>query len=171
MESSFFIWRINHMESKIATALKASRFPRWVVLVEGGLALIFGPLLITAPRATSVFLVTVLGLYFLIRGLFSIIEIFLPKRGTHCGWHLLMGTLGIIAGIVVLRHLAFATAVLEVFSIVFVAIVGLIMGIVGLIRAVVGGGWGLLFWESCPSLLPSSYSHTSLEQSLLCLSS
>ena len=48
------------MESKIATALSATRFPWWVVLVEGCTALIFGLLLITAPRATSVFLVTVL---------------------------------------------------------------------------------------------------------------
>ena len=85
---------------------------------------------------------TVLGLYFLIRGLLSIIEIFPPKRGTHWGWHVLMGILGIIAGIVVLRHLVLATTVLEVFTIVFVVIVGLIMGIVGLIRAVVDGGWG-----------------------------
>jgi uncharacterized membrane protein HdeD (DUF308 family) len=40
------------MERKIATALKATRFPWWVVLVEGSLALIFGLLLITVPRAT-----------------------------------------------------------------------------------------------------------------------
>ena len=50
--------------------------------------------------------------------------------------------LGIIAGILVLRHLVIATDVIELFVIVFVAIVGLIMGIVGLIRAVVVGHWG-----------------------------
>ena len=76
------------MESKIATDLSATRFPWWVVLVEGSLALIFGLLLITAPRATSVFLVTVLGLYLLIRGILSIIEIFLPKRSApHTSLH------------------------------------------------------------------------------------
>jgi len=130
------------MASNTATAVSETGFPWWVVLVEGIFALIFGILLITAPGSTSLFLVTVLGFYWLIRGIFSIIEIFIPNTGIHWGWLLFIGILGIIAGVVVLRNLVYATAVVGTFIIVFLAVDGLIMGIMGLIRAFTGGGWG-----------------------------
>jgi LPXTG-motif cell wall-anchored protein len=130
------------MASNTATAVSEVGFPWWVVLVEGIFALIFGLFLITAPGSTSVFLVTVLGFYWLIRGIFSIIEIFIPNTGTHWGWLLFMGILGIIAGMVVLRHPLYATVFVGTFLIVFLAVDGLIMGIMGLIRAFTGGGWG-----------------------------
>jgi LPXTG-motif cell wall-anchored protein len=130
------------MASRTETVVVEQGAPWWVVLVEGIFALIFGLLLITAPGTTSLFLVTVLGFYWLIRGIFSIIEIFIPNTGTHWGWLLFMGILGIIAGMVVLRNLVYATAVVGTFVIVFLAVDGLIMGIMGLIRAFTGGGWG-----------------------------
>ncbi len=130
------------MATKTATALEAQGFPWWVVLVEGIFALIFGLLLITAPVSASLFLVTVLGFYWLIRGIFSIIEIFLPNRSTPWGCLLCMGILGIAAGMVELRNLVGATIVVATFVVVFLAVDGLIMGILGLIRAFTGGGWG-----------------------------
>ncbi len=129
------------MASRTETVVVEPGFPWWVVLVEGIFALIFGLLLITAPGSTSLFLVTVLGFYWLIRGIFSIIEIFIPNTGTHWGWLLFMGILGIIAGMVVLRNLGYATVLVGTFIIVFLAVDALIMGIMGLIRAFTGGGW------------------------------
>src|SRR2546427_2658972 len=123
------------MASKTATAVSELGFPWWIVLVEGIFALIFGILLITAPGSTSLFLVTVLGFYWLIRGIFSIIEIFIPNTGTHWGWLLFMGILGIIAGMVVLRHPVYVTALVLSLVILILAIDGLIMGIIGLVRA------------------------------------
>src|SRR5438876_2666312 len=130
------------MASKTETAAIVPANPWWIVLVEGIFALIFGIFLITAPGSTSVFLVTVLGFYWLIRGIFSIIEIFIPNTGTHWGWLLFMGILGIIAGMVVLRHPVYATALVLSLVILILAIDGLIMGIIGLVRAFTGAGWG-----------------------------
>ena len=130
------------MATETEIAVEAPGFPWWIVLVEGILALIFGILLITAPGRTTLFLVTVLGFYWLIRGIFSIIEIFLPNRSTHWGWLLFIGILGIVAGIVVLRNLVYATVVVATFVVVFLAVDGLIMGIMGIVRAFTGGGWG-----------------------------
>src|SRR5215467_10659695 len=130
------------MASNTVTAVRELGFPWWIMLVEGIFALIFGIFLISAPGSTSVFLVTVLGFYWLIRGIFSIIEIFIPNTGTHWGWLLFMGILGIIAGMVVLHHPLYATVFVGTFLIVFLAVDGLIMGIMGLIRAFTGGGWG-----------------------------
>jgi LPXTG-motif cell wall-anchored protein len=130
------------MASETEIAVSVPAFPWWIVLVEGIFALIFGIFLITAPGSTSVFLVTVLGFYWLIQGIFSIIEIFIPNTGTHWGWLLFMGILGIIAGMVVLRHPVYATALVGTFLIIFLAVDGLIMGIMGLVRAFTGAGWG-----------------------------
>lgn len=130
------------MASKTATAASIPAFPWWIVLVEGIFALIFGIFLITAPGATSLFLVTVLGFYWLIRGIFSIIEIFIPNTGTHWGWLLFIGILGIIAGMAVLRHPAYATVFVGTFLVVFLAVDGLLMGVMGLVRAFMGAGWG-----------------------------
>src|SRR5207244_13628519 len=127
------------MASKTETAASVPANPWWIVLVEGIFALIFGIFLITAPGSTSVFLVTVLGFYWLIRGIFSIIEIFIPNTGIHWGWLLFMGILGIAAGVVVLRNLVYASVVVATFVVVFLAVDGLIMAIMGLIRALPGG--------------------------------
>ncbi len=130
------------MASKTAIAADVAAYPWWLILVEGIAALIFGLFFITAPGATSVFAVTVLGFYWLIRGIFAIIEIFLPDRSIHWGWLLFMGVLGIIAGMAVLRHPLYATALVGTFLIIFLAIDGLIMGIMGVVRSFMGAGWG-----------------------------
>jgi len=126
--------------SKAAASIPA--FPWWIILVEGIFALIFGLFLVTAPGATSVFLVTVLGFYFLIRGIFSIIEIFIPNIGIHWGWLLFLGILGILVGMVVLRNSLYATVFIGSLVIIFLAVYALIMGILGLISAFMGAGWG-----------------------------
>ena len=132
------------MASTSETAASIPAFPWWIVLVEGIFALIFGIFLITAPGATSVFLVTVLGFYFLIRGIFSIIEIFIPNTGIHWGWLLFMGILGILVGMVVLRNSLYATIFIGTVVIIFLAVYALLMGIFGLIQCFHGcrlGHW------------------------------
>jgi uncharacterized membrane protein HdeD (DUF308 family) len=130
------------MATKTAYAADVATFPWWIILVEGIFALIFGLFLLTAPAATSVFAVTVLGFYWLIRGIFAIVEIFLPDRSIHWGWLLFMGILGILAGMAVLGHPLYATALVGTALIIFLAFDGIIMGIVGVVRAFMGAGWG-----------------------------
>jgi uncharacterized membrane protein HdeD (DUF308 family) len=130
------------MTSNTQTAVSVPAFPWWIVLIEGIFALIFGILLIAEPVITSVFLVTVLGFYWLIRGIFSIIQIFVGNSGIHWGWLLFSGILGILAGLVVLRQPLYATILVGSVLVIIVAIDGIIMGIVGLIQAFSGAGWG-----------------------------
>ncbi len=125
-----------------SAAVSVSAVPWWIVLVEGIFALIFGIFLIAEPAITSVFLVTVLGFYWLIRGIFSIIQIFVGGSGIHWGWLLFSGILGIIAGLVVLRHPLYSAVLVGSLLVIIVAVEGLIMGIIGLIQAFSGAGWG-----------------------------
>ena len=117
-------------------------FPWWIALVEGTFTLMLGIFLVTAPGATTAFVVTVLGFYLLIRGIFSIVEIFIGNTGTHWGWLLAMGILGIVAGLVVLRHPLYAAALTGSVAVIILAVDGLLIGIAGLARAFTGTGWG-----------------------------
>jgi uncharacterized membrane protein HdeD (DUF308 family) len=53
-----------------------------------------------------------------------------------------MGVLGILAGIVVLRHPIASALVIPAILILLLGIQGLVTGIVGLVMAFKGGGWG-----------------------------
>jgi uncharacterized membrane protein HdeD (DUF308 family) len=106
------------------------------------LSLIFGLFLISEPVITSVFLVTVLGFYLLIRGFSSIIQIFVGGSGVHWGWLLLSGILGIIAGLLVLRHPLISTVIVANLIVIIVGVEGLIMCCISLFQAFRGAGWG-----------------------------
>src|SRR5258708_9650199 len=73
------------MAGKTESRAGALAFPWWVVLIEGIFSLILGIFLITAPGMTTVFLVTVLGFYWLVRGIFSLVGIFISGTGMPCG--------------------------------------------------------------------------------------
>jgi uncharacterized membrane protein HdeD (DUF308 family) len=130
------------MASNTESAVIVPGFPWWIVLVEGIFALIIGIFLIAEPAITSVFLVTVLGFYWLIRGIFFIIQIFVGGSGVHWGWLLFGGILGILAGMVVLRHPLYATVLVGTVLVIIVGVEGLIMGLIGLFQAFRGAGWG-----------------------------
>jgi uncharacterized membrane protein HdeD (DUF308 family) len=133
----------SHKVNNALYAVSTSTTPWWVVLLEGIFALLLGIFLVAETAITSVFLVTVLGLYFLIRGIIAIVQIFTGTSSLHWGWLLFDGVVGIIAGLAVLNHPIYATAIAGTTVVVLVAVAALLMGIVGLIHAFAGGGgWG-----------------------------
>jgi uncharacterized membrane protein HdeD (DUF308 family) len=118
----------------------------WLFLLQGIATLILGGLLIISPGMTTAVLVQFLGAYWLVSGIFSIIGIFVGDREIHWGWFLLNGVLGILAGISVLNHPLLSTIMLPTMLVYLIAIEGIIMGIVSLINAFKGGGWGAGVW-------------------------
>ena len=114
----------------------------WLVLLQGIAAIILGLLLLASPGAAVATLVVFIGIYWLVDGLFSIIRIFMGGSDLHWGWLLLRGVVGIIAGILVLQHPATATLILPWVLVIILGVQGLIIGVIGLIEAFRGGGWG-----------------------------
>jgi len=112
----------------------------WLVLLQGIAALILGVLLLTTPGTTTVALVTFLGIYWLVSGIFSIIGIFVGDGRTHWGWLLFSGILGILAGLAVLNHPLMSGILIPTFIVIFLGIDGLIMGIISVIQGFKGGG-------------------------------
>ena len=117
-----------------------NQIPWWLVLLQGISSLIIGIFLLTAPAATTFVLVQFLGIYWLVGGIFQIIAMFLDT--TAWGWKLFMGILGILAGIAVMNHPLWSTLLLPYTLVIILGVQGIISGIIGLVIAFKGAGWG-----------------------------
>ena len=125
-------------------ALETKQRPWWLTLINGILALIVGAVLLWSPVKTKVdvymFLIYFLGFYWLFRGMFDIVYMFVDH--TAWGWKLFMGIIGILAGGYILMYpVASALALPKIFVMVL-GLWGLIEGTILLIMAFKGGGWG-----------------------------
>lgn len=123
-----------------AMAFKTEQSPWWLIMMGGILNLIIGILLLTVPVKTVLLLVLALGIYWLISGTFTLVSMFVDH--TAWGWKLFVGLLGIIAGILILRHPLAGAIVIPQTIVLLVGIQGLVTGGVMLIMAFQGGGWG-----------------------------
>jgi uncharacterized membrane protein HdeD (DUF308 family) len=112
----------------------------WLILLRGIAALILGLFLISSPGMTTVVLVTFIGAWWLVDGIFSLVGMFVDSRAW--GLKLALGILGILAGIYVLRHPLWASVLVVSFVVILLGIQGLIAGILHVIRGFRGEGWG-----------------------------
>ncbi len=114
--------------------------PWWVALVAGiGMALV-GLLMLLAPGISLVVAAQFLGFYWLVDGIVSLVSIFVDRRGW--GWKLVIGILGIIAGISVLQHPLWSALLLPAVLVMYLGIMGIAIGIVEVVMAFRGAGWG-----------------------------
>ena len=126
-----------------ATAVpqEQQNIPWWVVLLQGIAAVILGIFLLLKPGMTMVVVVQFIGIYWLVSGLFQIVAIFVDS--TQWGWKLFSGILGIIAGVIIVQHPLWSPVLLTSVLVIILGIEGLIIGIINLIQAFQGGGWGV----------------------------
>ena len=123
-----------------ATDFQTKQHPWWLVLMGGILSIIIGVLLLTLPVKTVFALTLALGIYWIIQGIFTLVGMFIDH--TAWGWKLFIGILSILAGIVILRYPISSAVAIPAIFILILGIQGLIYGIVMLIMAFRGGGWG-----------------------------
>jgi uncharacterized membrane protein HdeD (DUF308 family) len=132
------------MTTATATQMQTNQRPWWLTLISGILATIVGAILLWSPAKTKVdtymLLVTFLGIWWMVQGIFDIIAIFIDH--SMWGWKLFIGIVSIIAGSYILSYpIASAVALPKIFVLVL-GIWGLMYGIILLIMAFQGGGWG-----------------------------
>ncbi|WP_214021430.1 HdeD family acid-resistance protein [Methanoculleus sp.] len=114
--------------------------PRWFVLLLGIIAILFGVLFFVYPIPTLTLLVTVLGFYWLANGIVVLISLFSDKTGW--GWKLLVGILGILAGILVLAYPFYSAILIPTIYAIIIGVEGLIIGAIYLVQGFSGEGWG-----------------------------
>lgn len=115
--------------------------PWWLVLLEGIALVILGALLLTSPAMTTLVLIQFLGIYWLVKGIFDIVSIFIDRR--QWGWKLFGGILGIIAGIIILQHPLWSALLVPATLVWLLGFFGIIMGAISIYQAFKGAGWGV----------------------------
>jgi uncharacterized membrane protein HdeD (DUF308 family) len=140
ISSSFKHFEIRRRKMSTAISAEEKTTPWWLVLINGIAALILGILLLTSTGSTVFILVQFLGIYWLIAGIFQIIGIFVDSSAW--GWKLFAGILGILAGILVLNHPLWSALLVPTVLVLILGIQGIIFGVLGIIQAFQGAGWG-----------------------------
>ena len=114
--------------------------PWWLVLIQGIVLLILGIYLLTSPYQTLAVLVWIIGAYWFISGIFALISIVMDR--SNMGSKIIMGILGIIAGLLILIYPYYSAILVPTLLIIFIGVWGLIMGFITLLHGMKGGGWG-----------------------------
>jgi uncharacterized membrane protein HdeD (DUF308 family) len=115
--------------------------PWWIVLLEGIIAILLGLFLLYRPAATTVFLIQILGIFWLAEGILSFIgALIFPGNRI---WKLLSGILSIVAGAFILMYPIYSPLIVLTLFIVFIGIWAIINGVVKIALALKGGGWGI----------------------------
>jgi uncharacterized membrane protein HdeD (DUF308 family) len=127
-----------------ATQVQTKQRPWWLTLITGVMAVIIGAILLWAPAKTKVetyqLLVFFLGFFWLLEGIFDIVSIFMDH--SMWGWKLFIGLVSIIAGGSILMYPVASALVLPKIFVLMLGIWGMMYGIILLVMAFKGGGWG-----------------------------
>ena len=115
----------------------------WVFLLKGFAGIILGFFLLTEPAATIAALATLLGFYWLVQGVLSLVQVFVDRSIPRI-WSLLSGIVGIIAGLFVLRHPLLAALTVPTVIVIILGLQGLVIGVFEIIGGLRGGGFGSL---------------------------
>ena len=115
--------------------------PWWLILLQGVATAILGVLLITQTGITLATLTIFLGVYWFVLGVIDLVHMFTEPEGW--GWKLFSGVVGILAGLVLIRHPLWSAAIGASLLVWIVGALGLLFGVVGIVRAFTGGGWGM----------------------------
>jgi uncharacterized membrane protein HdeD (DUF308 family) len=113
--------------------------PWWVLLLEGIAGVLIGLLLLTNTGATLYTLMVFLGAYWLVSGIIDLVMLFVTRE--QWGWRLFSGIVGVLAGLAVLRHPAWASILVPGTLVWLLGIAGIAIGVAAIIRAFMGGGW------------------------------
>jgi uncharacterized membrane protein HdeD (DUF308 family) len=116
----------------------------WLLLLEGIATIILGILLISQPAGTLAVIVVFLGVYWLIVGIFSLIRIFTHSGRAPRPWSLLIGVLGIVAGILVLAQPMLSSLILTTTLVIIIGIQGILLGVFDIVRGIQGDGAGAI---------------------------
>src|SRR6478609_4926521 len=98
----------------------------WVFLLQGIAAMLLGVMLLTAPGSTLLTLVTFLGFYWIVSGVLSFVQMFVD-RSVPWIWSLLIGIMGVAAGVLIVRHPIVAALTVPTMIVIVFGVEGLIL--------------------------------------------
>ena len=115
-------------------------FPWWLLLLWGILALLIGVAFLFTPGLTTVLLITFLGAYWLVGGLFSLGSLAVDK--SNMGWKIFLAVINILAGIIILVYPFYATFFALSFLVLLIGFWACFVGGAHLFQAFTAKDWG-----------------------------
>ncbi|MGD2103359.1 MAG: DUF308 domain-containing protein [Acidimicrobiia bacterium] len=122
------------------TVTPPDKLVNYAFLLGGVTALIFGVILLIRQDEAIGVVALLLGLWWLIQGAFLIFSVFVDS--TDGWWKLLIGLIGITAGIVVLANPVQVGELLGTTLAIVLGVLGILSGVVSIIGGLRGGGLG-----------------------------
>jgi uncharacterized membrane protein HdeD (DUF308 family) len=123
-----------------ATQAETSSVPWWLILIEGLAAIIVGILLLANPGSILAVLVRLLGIYFFVTGILSIIAIFIDN--TAWSWKLFAGIIGILTGFIIIEYPLWSTLLLPTTFVLVIAVFAISIGLINIIHGIQEADWG-----------------------------
>ena len=111
----------------------AGLFPWWLLLLWGILTLIIGVMFLRTPEITTVILITFMGAFWLVGGLFSLGSLFVDK--TNAGIKIFLAVINIIAGALIMIYPIFSTIFILSFFVIFIGFFACFIGCAHLFTA------------------------------------
>ncbi|AKB25239.1 hypothetical protein MSMTP_1770 [Methanosarcina sp. MTP4] len=123
------------------TGYEALEAPWWLVILEGIVAIIIGIFLLYSPGITTIVLLRILAIFWLLGGIISIIGVLFNRDDWF--WKLLSGVLSIIAGALVLMYPILSPFVVLALFVIILGVWAVISGAIKIAWGLKGGGWGV----------------------------
>jgi len=127
-------------EVNTAEFIAMGAFPWWSALLWGICALLIGILLLSTPITTTLVLITFLGAWWFIGGVFSLIS--LATDRSNMAIKIVTGLLSLIVGLAVLTYPIYSTLILLPFFVMIIGIWGIIIGGAHLFQGYSTKDWG-----------------------------
>ena len=128
MEKPNYVGMKQPIDTESEIKYEVSKAPWWSVLLEGIIAIIIGLFLLYEPITTTILLVQILAIFWLLEGIVSVIgALIFTKDGK---WKLLSGILSIIVGVVILMYPIFSPYIVLRFLVIFIGVLAIVNGAV-----------------------------------------
>ena len=101
----------------------------WMSLVRGILLVVFGLMMLSWPGRTLLILIQIMGAYWLVGGVFDLVEGIVGRSEKSRVWMVVSGILSMIAGFLVMGHPVISGLAAGIFLVYFIAAAALVIGV------------------------------------------
>jgi len=113
--------------------LRPGLHPWWIVLLFGILLVALGVVFFMTPVVTTLVLITFLGAYWFVSGLFSLGSLAVDR--TNMGWKIFLAIISIIAGVLIMGYPLYGTVIILSFFVIFIGFWACFIGFAHLFSA------------------------------------
>lgn len=105
----------------------------WIYLLQGIVAVVLGFLLLASTAKTLKVLIAIMGIYWIISGIFNIVAALTGHVQAHKWWVVVAGVISIIAGMLVLDNMVWSTVVVPTLATFIIGIAAVVNGLVTIV--------------------------------------